>query len=574
MPLSLKPAKKHTHTPQPPGPLWRAVLLVVLLSVAVALIESYVYRRTVDEYVLRGRESLERVAAGRAEDCGLWVSYHAQDPLEISGQAGIAQQVDGLQTTADPMITEYLADRFDSIVSLRGYDSVALYARDGTLILASGPAPQELDLEVASRADAVGLYFFDEFDESTGRWYAQWVTPLSGDGMVDAPSLVAFRADMAGLSQAAAGEVSTSFEINQLAVVRPGLSKAGYSFLNGTDPGEPLDVDDPIVAGGLDADIDGSGTVALDLDDGSTVCLGIAEVPGTSWRVVVSAEQSAILAELGDVPRMLVSLTLLVSVVLTLVMALIRRNVAQRYREYQTLQELRYAVEAQDRFFANMSHELRTPLNSIMGFTNVLLSDMAGELNDEQRRQMGMIDQSSKRLLALVNDVLDLSKLKADADVVDISEFYALELGSTVCELMKPLSAGKSLECVLSVSDEDLLMSSDRTMIERILLNLLSNSIKFTQKGFVRLDVRSLGDEKVEFAVADSGCGIPADRLGEVMQEFRQIIEPQGGKPVGTGLGLAISKAMAESLGGELTVESTYGAGSTFRLIVPRAYTA
>ncbi len=74
--------------------------------------------------------------------------------------------------------------------------------------------------------------------------------------------------------------------------------------------------------------------------------------------------------------------------------------------------------------------------------------------------------------------------------------------------------------------------------------------------------------------MADSGCGIPADRLGEVMQEFRQIIEPQGGKPVGTGLGLAISKAMAESLGGELTVESTYGAGSTFRLIVPRAYTA
>ncbi|MBN2823412.1 MAG: HAMP domain-containing histidine kinase [Coriobacteriia bacterium] len=547
---------------------------MVFVVVTVVWFEIFMYHEAAQDYVSSGRESLERVAFGRAEDCGHWVSYHAQDPLEMSDQVGIAQRVGGIDSPDDPTASAFLLDRLDSIVALRGYDSVSLHRQDGSVLLSSGAAPAPLSQEVLSGVATESLYFSDGFDKTTGRWYAQWVTRLDAGGKVESAALVAFRADMESISQAVAGPVSTPFDVCELAVVRPGTDEAGYSFLNHADAHETVSASDPVVIAALLADVDGTGSVSALLADGSTVYLGVSEVVGTNWRVVVAASEDEMLGDMDKVPRMLVSLTLAIGLVAGLIVALIRGNMRQRHREYQTLQDLRYAVEAQDRFLANMSHELRTPLNSVMGFTSVLASGMAGEINDEQRRQLEMIDQSSKRLLALVNDVLDLSKLKADADVVDVSEFYALELGSTVCELMKPLSAGKSLECALSVSDEDLLLSSDRTMIERILLNLLSNSIKFTQKGFVRLDVRSLGDERVEFAVVDSGCGIPADRLGEVMQEFRQIIEPQGGKPVGTGLGLAISKAMAESLGGELTVESTYGVGSTFRLIVPRAYTA
>ncbi len=238
----------------------------------------------------------------------------------------------------------------------------------------------------------------------------------------------------------------------------------------------------------------------------------------------------------------------------------------------QLNRELEEATAAKDAFLASMSHELRTPLNSIIGFSGILAQGLAGPMNDEQQRQIGMVQRSGQVLLDLVNDVLDLATIEAGKVEIRPAGMSAVEVLCDLAEMMQPMaeSKGLALECEPKMGAGD--MISDRDRIEQILLNLLSNAIKFTSSGSVTLAVHEGEGDTVVFSVRDTGIGIPADDLDTIFEEFRQRPPVDSAKYPGTGLGLAIARRLARLLGGDVTVDSEIGVGSTFMLELPRIY--
>jgi len=236
-------------------------------------------------------------------------------------------------------------------------------------------------------------------------------------------------------------------------------------------------------------------------------------------------------------------------------------------RLHQARDEAEQANRAKSAFLANMSHELRTPLNSIIGFSGILESGMAGELNAEQQKQLGIIANSGKHLLDLINDILDLSKIEAGKLEVEASHFDLADLLENSIDIIRPLAEKKSLQLEVRQPTNDINLHSDKGKLKQVLLNLLSNAVKFTDEGHVQLVVEELTDNRLCFAVSDSGRGIEASQLDSVFEEFHQVSQHgQMDKPQGTGLGLAISRKIAHMLGGDISVVSQPGHGSTFSL--------
>jgi PAS domain S-box-containing protein len=247
-------------------------------------------------------------------------------------------------------------------------------------------------------------------------------------------------------------------------------------------------------------------------------------------------------------------------------------NRLEQIVEERTAEAL-HANLAKGEFLAAMSHELRTPLNSVIGFSGILLSGVAGEINGEQEKQLRMIQGSGKHLLRLVNDILDLSKIDAEAVGVDLSATDINQVCAEAAEYVRPEAVEKGLELRLVSCEEECCrdgqVMTDRGKFLQIVLNLLSNAIKFTKEGSVELRVDCSGDGSLAVVVTDTGPGIDPDALDRVFQRFEQI--PVGGeaKPAGSGLGLSISRKLAGILGGTLSVESTPGVGSAFTLRLP-----
>lgn len=220
-------------------------------------------------------------------------------------------------------------------------------------------------------------------------------------------------------------------------------------------------------------------------------------------------------------------------------------------------------------FLATMSHELRTPLNSILGFTGVMLQGLAGPLNEEQQRQLGMVQNSSRNLLRLINDLLDLSRIEAGELRLDRVEFDMAEPLAQVAESLRPLAAAKGLTLDCAAPAEPLRVASDRRRVEQILLNLAGNAIKFTDCGGVRLAVAGDADT-VMVDIRDTGPGMSAEEVAGLFRPFHQVRGGIDRRHEGSGLGLAISRELTELLGGEILVRSTPGSGTTFTLRLPR----
>lgn len=241
--------------------------------------------------------------------------------------------------------------------------------------------------------------------------------------------------------------------------------------------------------------------------------------------------------------------------------------------------EMRQRAEAADRiksaFLASMSHELRTPLNSIIGFTGVLLQGMAGPLNSEQQKQLDMVRTSARHLLALVNDVLDISKIEAGQIAIGRGSFSVMRSLEKVVALASPAAIKKGVPVRLNVAPEVGTLVSDERRFEQILLNLLGNAVKFTDRGEIVMEAETIEPDQdgtptcLRVRVIDTGIGIRAEDLPSLFRPFQQIDSGLTRKYEGTGLGLAISARLAEMMGGHIRAESQWGQGSTFTVILP-----
>jgi signal transduction histidine kinase len=252
--------------------------------------------------------------------------------------------------------------------------------------------------------------------------------------------------------------------------------------------------------------------------------------------------------------------------------AALRRAEAQLHATNAELRAATEQAQAADRlksaFLATMSHELRTPLNSIIGFTGILLQELAGPLNEEQRRQLSMVQSSARHLLALINDVLDLSKIEAGELKVRREPFDLRASIDKTVATVRPLAEKKGLVLRVEIAPEIAGAVSDARRVEQVVLNLLTNAIKFTDRGEVTLAARVVAG-MAQMRVTDTGLGIKAEDMTTLFKPFQQIHTGLARAHEGTGLGLAICWRLAELLGGEIRAESEYGKGSTFTFTFP-----
>jgi signal transduction histidine kinase len=231
--------------------------------------------------------------------------------------------------------------------------------------------------------------------------------------------------------------------------------------------------------------------------------------------------------------------------------------------------ELQRANQHKAEFLANMSHELRTPLNSILGFSQLLLEGDGGVLTGDQRQDVDIIAQNGQHLLALINDLLDISKLEAGKAQLHRGEVEVEPLISECVESVRSLAKTKKLDLSASVSAEVGRVFADGPKLKQVLLNLLGNAIKFTETGSVRITAERQGAE-LRVSVRDTGIGVPVEDTERIFESFQQGKSGMSGKYQGTGLGLAICRQLVEMHGGRIWVKSTAGQGSTFTFTIPQ----
>jgi signal transduction histidine kinase/CheY-like chemotaxis protein len=248
------------------------------------------------------------------------------------------------------------------------------------------------------------------------------------------------------------------------------------------------------------------------------------------------------------------------------------RGVVALYAELDERADyLRRASELKSSFLSNMSHEFRTPLNSMLALTRMLLDRMDGELSSEQDQQIRFIQRSAKELAEMVDDLLDLAKVEAGRLEVKAKAFHVDELFGALRGMLKPLLADSSLNLVFEMPEDLPPLLTDEQKVSQILRNFISNAIKFTPRGEVRVSARQI-DSSVEVSVADTGIGISESDQRIIFEEFAQIENSMQRRVKGTGLGLPLSRKLAELLGGSVTVKSEMGAGSVFSLTIPIVY--
>ncbi len=238
-------------------------------------------------------------------------------------------------------------------------------------------------------------------------------------------------------------------------------------------------------------------------------------------------------------------------------LAIAKRNEEERAREAESSARLK------SEFLANFSHEIRTPLNGIIGYCDLLAREEGSRLTAHGRRDLNVVKKNAQTLLALINDILDLSKIEAGRAEVVVERVDMQELGEDCTSTVKEYLKGKEVELTIHLDERAQYVRTDALKLRQILLNLLSNAAKFTESGEIALTVRAEGNQAV-FVVEDTGVGIPADQLPFIFEKFRQVDGSSTRKVGGTGLGLAIVRELSKVLGGSVEVQSILGRGTTF----------
>jgi len=251
------------------------------------------------------------------------------------------------------------------------------------------------------------------------------------------------------------------------------------------------------------------------------------------------------------------------------------RDISERKRVEQTLQEKNVQLEeaslAKDLFLATMSHELRTPLNAIIGFTGTLLMKLPGPLNANQEKQLRTVQTSARHLLSLINDLLDLAKIESGKVELNLEPVVCQSVMQDVATALRPVAESKGLKFEVNVPAHDVVIRTDRRALNQIVINLANNAVKFTEHGSVRLELgrrRDGGRELTEMIVADTGGGIHPEDQAKLFQAFAQLGGASRRRTEGTGLGLHLSQKLAELLGGRITLQSEFGRGSRFTLVL------
>lgn len=233
--------------------------------------------------------------------------------------------------------------------------------------------------------------------------------------------------------------------------------------------------------------------------------------------------------------------------------------------------ELQNANLAKDRFLASMSHELRTPLNAIIGFTGTLMMEIPGPLNEEQERQLRIVDSSARHLLSLINDILDVAKIESGKVDLHLESVSISGIIKDVEQALRAMAEERHLSFELRAPVENLVAITDQRAVHQILLNLATNAIKYTERGSVSIEIAPdrRDGESIQIRVIDTGIGIAPEDQARLFQAFEQLDTSNTRRVQGVGLGLYLSRRLATLIGATLECESTYGEGSTFTLSLP-----
>jgi signal transduction histidine kinase len=246
------------------------------------------------------------------------------------------------------------------------------------------------------------------------------------------------------------------------------------------------------------------------------------------------------------------------------------RGVLALYAELDAqADQLRGATELKSRFLAYMSHEFRTPINSIRSITRLLLDRVDGPLTEEQEKQVSFVQQNATEFAEMVDDLLDLAKVEAGRVEISPAWFEMVDLFSALRGMFKPVLTNPAVSLVFEEPHDVPKLYTDDRKLSQILRKFISNALKFTPRGEVRVAARLERDGRVTFSVTDTGIGIAAEFHESIFQDFSQVQSPLQKRLRGTGLGLSLSKRLAELLGGSVRLDSATGRGSVFSVTIP-----
>jgi PAS domain S-box-containing protein len=285
--------------------------------------------------------------------------------------------------------------------------------------------------------------------------------------------------------------------------------------------------------------------------------------------MIVGDRLVGVLDVLADVENRFGEQDVLIMRTLASQIAVAVQNAEQYAEQVQTAEKLREVERLKSEFLASMSHELRTPLNSIIGFADVLLEGLDGDLNDRMEQDVRLIRDSGDHLRNLIGDILDMSKIEAGKMDLRYEEIDMRQMAQDIIATANPLAHEKQLKLGLNLSDDLFNIHADRTRLRQIMWNIMGNAIKFTQKGSVTLAMQTQ-ENNLLVSIRDTGIGISSENIPIVFEQFRQIDGSLNRMAEGTGLGMPITKKLVEIHGGEIWVESIIGIGTTFWFTIPR----